>query len=484
MKRRQFNRRFVGLMAATSSIPLLSRCARSDRAPTHGKALRRLTSQDGLLELSLTAKAQTQKIANQSVQRLAYNGQFPGPILETRVGDTVRLTLVNELDNPTNLHYHGLHISPEVDNVFREVPAGEQYTYEFQIPENHPAVTGWYHPHYHSKVASQVFGGLAGPLIIRGELDNIPELQQSEEALLLLQDVDPRVQADSESLSTLAKRWGREGNLLLANGQQNPVIDLPQNGLLRLRLVNASASRIYKLQLQEHPWYLMATDRGAISEPIELKTLSLSPGERAELLVSGQREPGDYEILSLPYDRGIGDMVEGMGKAAEQMPGIALPERRAIATIRYMPSDRSEPLPLPKQLIPVEPLPKPETVREFVLDHGIDRSAKVTGFTINGGSFVMDRVNTQVRLNQTEDWRIINKASMDHPFHLHTNRFQVVERNGQPETFLAWKDTVSIGGYETVTIRVRFEDFTGRTVYHCHILDHEDQGMMSILEIS
>ena len=131
-------------------------------------------------------------------------------------------------------------------------------------------------------------------------------------------------------------------------------------------------------------------------------------------------------------------MVEGMGEAAKQMPGIALPERaserEAIATIRYVPSERSKPIPLPKQLIPVEPLPKPETVREFVLDHGIDRSAKATGFTINGESFEMDRVSTMVRLNQTEDWCIINKASMDHPFHLHTNRFQVVERNGQPES--------------------------------------------------
>lgn len=484
MKRRQFNRRFLGLMAATSSIPLLSRCARSNNAPNYGNPLQRLASQDGLLELSLTAKAQTQKIANQSIQRLAYNGQFPGPILEAHAGDTVRLTLINELDSPTNLHYHGLHISPEVDNVFREVPDGEQYTYEFQIPENHPAVTGWYHPHYHSKVAPQVFGGLAGPLIVRGELDNIPELQQAEEALLVLQDVDPRVQADSESLPTLAKRWGREGNLLLVNGQQNPVVSLPQNGLLRLRLVNASASRIYQLQLREHPWYLIATDRGAISEPVELKTLSLSPGERAELLISGQREPGDYEILSLPYDRGLAEMIEGMGDSVQQMPGVVAPESVAIATLRYVPSDRSTPLLLPKQLIPVEPLPQPDVTREFVLNHGIDASAGSTGFIINGQSFVMDRVNTRVRLGQVEDWRIVNKASMDHPFHLHTNRFQVIERNGRPEPFLTWKDTVNIGGYESVTIRVKFEDFIGRSVYHCHILDHEDQGMMGIIEIA
>ncbi|MEO0878059.1 MAG: multicopper oxidase domain-containing protein, partial [Bacteroidota bacterium] len=107
-----------------------------------------------------------------------------------------------------------------------------------------------------------------------------------------------------------------------------------------------------------------------------------------------------------------------------------------------------------------------------------------TGFIINGKSFKMGWVNTQVSLNTVEDWRIINKASMDHPFHLHTNRFQVLARNGQPESLRAWKDTVAIGSYETVTLRVKFEDFTGRSVYHCHILDHEDQGMMGIVEIT
>jgi FtsP/CotA-like multicopper oxidase with cupredoxin domain len=155
-----------------------------------------------------------------------------------------------------------------------------------------------------------------------------------------------------------------------------------------------------------------------------------------------------------------------------------------MATLRYQPSDRVSPLPMPRKLIPVAPLPAPQKTREFVLNHGIDSTAGSTGFIINGQSFVMDRVNTQVRLNQVEDWRIINKASMDHPFHLHTNRFQVIERNGQPETLLTWKDTVALKGYDTVTIRVRFEDFIGRTVYHCHILDHEDQGMMGILDIT
>ncbi|MEO0536655.1 MAG: multicopper oxidase family protein [Cyanobacteria bacterium P01_A01_bin.123] len=443
-----------------------------------------MTSHDGLLELDLTARAQTRSLAGQSTRVLAYNDQVPGPILEAHAGDTVRLTLINQLDASTNLHYHGLHISPEIDDVFKEVPAGERYTYEFQIPQNHPAITGWYHPHYHLKVAPQVFGGLAGPLIIRGDLDNIPELQAAEESLLVLQDFETDPQGDFDHPSPLGKKWGREGGRLLANGQQNPVVTLPQNGLLRLRLINASASRIYQLQLPEHPWFLMATDRGAIAEPTELDTLLLSPGERAELLIPGQQEPGDYAILSLPYDRGTADMMKSFGDAIEQMPGVIRPTQTTIATLRYQASNLSEPLPLPQQLIPVEPLPTPDITRQFVLNHGNDPTAGATGFIINGQSFVMDRINTQVRLNQVEDWRIINQASMDHPFHLHTNRFQVIERNGQPEPLQAWKDTVGIKGYEAVTIRVRFEDFVGRTVYHCHILDHEDQGMMGILQIS
>lgn len=487
MKRRQVNRRLFEVLVAASSAPLLARCTSAIKV-SHPSRPTRLASKNGLLELSLTAKAQSQKIKGKAIKRLTYNAQSPGPILEARAGETVRLTLINELDSPTNLHYHGLHISPEIDNVFREVAAGGRYTYEFQIPDNHPAITGWYHPHYHLNVASQVFGGLAGPMIIRGQLDQIDELQAAEEVVLLLQDAEPGFSNNEAALPTLTKRWGREGSVQLVNGYQNPAVELPRNGLLRLKLINASASRIYRLQLPEHPWFLIATDRGAIAEPIEIETLSLSPGERAELLISGNREPGDYKILSLPYDRGITDMTESMSNAAGnkgQLPiGVVAPAQTTLATLRYVESDHSNPLPLPKQLIPVEPLPEPSKTREFILNHGIDRTAGATGFTINDQSFKIDRVSTQVRLNQTEDWQIINKASMDHPFHLHTNRFQVISRNGQPEPFCTWKDTVAVGGYESVTIRVKFEDFVGRSVYHCHILDHEDQGMMGIIEIS
>ena len=483
MNRRQFLR----FAAIATTAPVVAQCRPARRLVLRSQPfqpLSRFTSVAGHLTLSLTAQSDTDiTVGGQFAARMTYSGQSPGPVIEARAGDTVRLTLTNQLPESTNLHYHGLHISPEVDNVFREVASGESYTYEFQIPSNHPAVTGWYHPHYHLKVASQVFNGLAGPIIVRGELDDIPEIQQAQEVVLVLQDFTTDFPGD-EALPTIAKRWGREGSMLLVNGQQNPTIDLPHNGLLRLRLINASASRIYKLQLSEHPWFLIATDRGAIAVPKELDTLTLSPGERAELLVPGDREPGDYKILSLPYDRGVAEMTQAMGDRVEQMPGIVAAAQTTLATLRYAKSDRTSPLPLPTALLPVDPLPEPTITREFVLNHGLDSTASSTGFIINGQSFVMDRVNTQVQLNTTEDWLIINKASMDHPFHLHTNRFQVIERNGQPVLDRAWKDVVNVGGYQSVKIRVRFEDFTGRTVYHCHILDHEDQGMMGIVEIT
>lgn len=478
-------RHFLSLTAAVSGTSFLSRCFGGSLQSSSQTSLfsRPVASVDGLLELTLTPQQSTFALANTTAQVLAYNGQVPGPLLDAKAGDTVRLTLNNQLPTPTNLHYHGLHISPAIDNVFREVAPGDTYTYEFQIPSDHPATTAWYHPHYHLNVAEQVFGGLAGPLIIRGAVDEHPEVKQAEEAVLVLQDFGISSQGTVLQPHALAKKWGREGDLLLASGQQNPVVPIAQNGLLRLRLINASASRIYQLQLQEHPWFLMATDRGAIAHPVEQETLTLSPGERAELLILGTSTPRDYLLINLPYDRGLDEMVEAFDLASGTVPGVALPKQEAIATLRYQPGSRSTPLPLPQQLIPVRPLPSPHITRKFVLDHGLDATAPTTGFTINGQSFAMNRINTSVQLNHTEDWRIINNASMDHPFHLHTNRFQVIDRNGHPETTLMWKDTVNIKAYETVTLRVRFEDFTGQTVYHCHILDHEDQGMMGIVDI-
>jgi FtsP/CotA-like multicopper oxidase with cupredoxin domain len=151
-----------------------------------------------------------------------------------------------------------------------------------------------------------------------------------------------------------------------------------------------------------------------------------------------------------------------------------------LATLNY--ENAVEPVPLPTKLLSIPTLPEPQQVRRFQLNHGMEPGMGMV-FLINGQPYKSDRIDTQVQLNTVEDWEIVNTGMMDHPFHIHTNSFQVISRNGKSEPYPAWTDTVLVPRGETVRIRIPFRDFAGKTVYHCHILDHEDLGMMGNLEI-
>ncbi|MEM9906169.1 MAG: multicopper oxidase family protein [Cyanobacteria bacterium P01_D01_bin.44] len=472
MKRRYF---LTGLGAGASGI-LLTRCTHWT-AMLKDRSLRDIEpqhfiSQDGLLEVDLIAVPSVYPIGRHQAQLLTYNGQAPGPILEARAGDTMRVHFTNQLTQSTNLHFHGLHIPPTGtgDNVFLEVPPGETWTYEFALPRNHPAGLAWYHPHYHGLVAEQVYSGLAGPILIRGDLDEVPEVKAADETLIVLKDFGLTRSGQVATPNALFKRWGREGDLLTVNGQLRPSYGLTAGQLKRLRILNAATSKIFRLALDDHALQIIATDGGALQKPIKVDELVLAPGERVDVLVQANQKPGTYPLLSLPYDRGIAKM---MDKPLETS---------VLADFTYDGAAEAEPMPLPEILIPVAPLSAPSTIRELVLDHGIAPGSGAP-FLINGKAFDHGRIDTQVKLGTVEDWVLVNKASMDHPFHLHTNAFQVIERNGEPVVDLVWKDTVNLEAYETVKIRVKFSDYAGKTVYHCHILDHEDQGMMGIIEM-
>jgi len=314
-------------------------------------------------------------------------------------------------------------------------------------------------------------------------VDALPASQQAIEACLVLHHFDLDRQGRVREPMPMFRMWGREGNLITVNGHSTQRLPLPQGGLLRLRILNASAARIYQLRLQNHPWFLAATDGLSLPAPQPQEDLLLAPGERAEFFIPGDQTPADYELLSLPYDRGIADMMGAMGHG--RSPGhrgmaSTMGEPQTLAQIHYQ--EESQSVALPDTLMPFKPLPEPDMTREFILDHGIDPETQKP-FLINGRAFGHDRVDQQVTLGTVEDWIITNKAGMDHPFHIHTNAFQIISRNGVPEPLLMWKDVVNIPAYETVRIRIPFRDFAGKTVYHCHILDHEDQGMMGIVEM-
>lgn len=481
-------RKFLTLSTGTAGALLLTRCTSNPTATplTNQAGAIRAISTNGLLEVALEARAGKITVAEQQGNLLSYNGQIPGPRLEARPGDTVRIRFTNQLAEPTNLHYHGLHIpsTGNADNIFLHVPSGETQTYEFTLPKKHPAGTFYYHPHLHKHVAEQVFAGLGGIFVVRGALDEIPEVQAAREEFLFLKDFALNAEGHIPTPGHMELMQGREGAIVTVNGRVNPSLSIATGELLRLRLVNASTSRFYRLALEEHPFYLIATDGGAIAEPVELRELVLSPGERAEVLVKGDRSSGQYRLLNLPYDRGgsMGMMGSGMGGMMHSSsPQSSTPQ--TMATLTYKGSAKKQVF-LPKKLIAVETLPKPSRTRRIELSMAMGGGMGMA-FLFNGKPFDPDRVDATVKLGSIEDWELVNvdPDGMVHPFHLHTNAFQVISRNGQPTPYRAWKDTVQVGQNETVRIRIPFRDFTGKMVYHCHVLDHEDLGMMGMVEV-
>ena len=429
-----------------------------------------LRSQGGLLSLKLPAAPTPLPLAGQRATLLTYGGSLPGPTLRVRPKDTVRLTLENRLSEPTNLHWHGLPIPPKVDDPFLEIPPGEAWTYEFTVPEG-LAGTFWYHPHLHGRVASQLFAGLLGAIVVESPLDAIPELREAEEHLLVLKDL--ALQGGGPAPHT-PMDWmnGKEGDLVLVNGALRPTL-FARKATLRLRLLNASNARYYRLALQDHPFYLIAGDGGFVEEPLEVPELLLAPGERAEVLVRLRKE-GRFLLQALPYDRGAMGMMD-MGGMTHTMPqGSSRSE-----TLLYLVAPKNpRPLPLPKALSPFPTLPAPVATRRLVLTEDMMEAR----FFINGQAFDPRRVDLMGKAQTVEVWEVENQGDMDHPFHLHVHSFQVLSVGGRPFPYRAWKDVVNLKAGEVARLLVPLRE-KGRTVFHCHIVEHEDRGMMGVLEV-
>jgi FtsP/CotA-like multicopper oxidase with cupredoxin domain len=458
-------------------------------------ALGKLSSTPSELDVDLEARQGRMRLAGQTAYLYGYNGQVPGPMIQARPGDRVRIRFRNALDEPTNIHYHGLHVSPSghADNVMLRIPAGESLTYEFDLPANHRGGTFWYHPHVHESVARQVSRGLAGVFIVRGELDQIPEIASAPEAVLVLQDFSLSSRGEPLDPNMMERMMGREGSLVTANGEINPTLAIQRDGWLRLRILNASSSRFHRIQLEEHPLHVVATEGGAQAAPEERDEILLLPGERVEVMIRGNRRAGQYRLLSHPYNRGgmMGGHMMGAGMMGRGMMGMNMMGRASglssgplvLATLNYR-GRAAKTWNLPHQLVRIDPLPEPTIHRTFQLGGGMGMGRMMGGmmnFTINGRAFDPDRIDTRAALNTVEEWEFVNASMMDHPMHIHTNPFQVVDPEGG--VVRAWKDMVLVRAGDRVRVRTAFRDFRGAAMYHCHILDHEDLGMMGRLQI-
>lgn len=463
MDRRQFLIR-AGGMALYPAWETTARAQRSNSEPS-------------VVEAALESRETWVTLAGRPAQLYTYNGQLPGPRIEARAGDTLRISFRNSLSEMTNLHYHGLHVSPggNADNSFLEVPSGELLIYELPIPRTHPSGMFWYHPHMHGSVARQVSRGLAGVILIRGEFDDQPDVRNTPEFLMVLQDFDIASDGLVNEPNVSEKARGREGPLVTVNGETNPRLPLVRNGWTRLRLLNASPSRFYRLRLEGHPFVIVGVDGGLVEAPFEAEELLLVPGQRLDVFVRGDSPFGNFRLLNLPYDR-IGAMGGGMTGSTF---GLKTAEPDVVATFEY--TDAPPALwAMPNRLAPIERLSSPGIRRTFRFGMGMGMAGG--GFTINGRLFDPKRMDTRVELGSIEDWDLVNRSGMDHPFHIHTNAFQIVSGNGEVEP--AWRDVVLVPAGRSVRIRLRFSDYSGRAMYHCHILDHEDLGMMGIVEMA
>jgi len=435
-----------------------------------------LDSMPNVVEVDLEAKVSEIEIAPERwVSMWTYNGQLPGPRIEASVGDTVRVRFKNSLPEATTIHWHGVRVPAAMDGatvVQSPIEPGAEFSYEFVVPD---AGTFWYHPHVRSD--EQVERGLYGAFVVRGE----GEPATTTDRTVVLDDLLLDSTWQLSEFDTMQAMVGRQGNLILANGWAHPIAHVARGGLHRFRFINAANARYFRLALPGHRLIQIGTDGGLLPAPREVDDLLLVPGERADVLVIAAGTADEaMDWKSLRYDRG-----HGTGD-------------RPDAVVFQMTNGSDEPIAMPTipdAFAPIAELPVAVAGRELKLEesmsmssgghgaHGSSTSDMGPVFSINGQVYP-DATPLEAELDAIEEWSIVNTTEMDHPFHLHGFRFQVVSIDGAATSLVAWRDTINIPAEKTVRFRVHLEDHPGTWMFHCHILEHAERGMMGELEVA
>jgi FtsP/CotA-like multicopper oxidase with cupredoxin domain len=393
------------------------------------------------------------------------NGTYLGPTLRATRGDRVAINVTNELPETTTLHWHGMHLPARADGgPHQMIEPAETWSPTWTIDQ--PAATLWYHPHLHGRTADHVYRGLAGLFLVDDdEAVDLPDDYGLDDIPVILQDKRfndaGSLDTDEHFLSTV----GLLGDEVLVNGTYGPYLDVTRE-LTRLRVLNASNGRVYNLQFDDgRSFYQVGTDGGLLDAPVPLRELQVSPGERVEIVV-GLRA-GDTTVLrSESPDIGL-DFVQGRFSGGDDR--FDLLELRAADHLAPSP-------PIPDRLADVE-LPNPDDALET-------RTFELQGRSrINGQELDMDRIDTVVTVDTTEIWEITNRSGNPHNFHVHDVQFRILELSGDHarRQLAGRKDTVFIPPGDTVRLAVRFADYTNAAtpyMYHCHVLAHEDAGMM------
>lgn len=393
------------------------------------------------------------------------NGDYLGPTLRASRGEQVLVDVTNEVGEETTLHWHGMHLPARMDGgPHQTILPGETWSPTWRIDQ--PAATLWYHPHLEGATAEHVYRGLAGMFLLDDPAARqvLPNEYGVDDVPVIVQD---KAFADDGTLDTsapLLSPTGIIGDTLLVNGTVGPYLDVTAE-MTRLRLLNASNARIYDFGFSDDRRFsLVGTDGGLLEEPYETPRIRLTPGERAEVVVA--MEPGETVVLqSTPSDVGDfwGNRVSGSDDRLDVL------ELRAAGTLTDSP-------PLPDRLTRIEPLRAEGAA--------VTRSLSLSSAqSIDEQGMDLGRIDQLVTLGDTEVWEVGNDHGTPHTFHVHDVQFQVLDVDGAPPPpeLAGWKDTVFVAPQTSMRLIMRFTDYADPDwpyMYHCHILRHEDDGMM------
>jgi len=484
----------LGGAAGLVAMAPLSACSGRTRSGSDGTAdeqplaippLEQGLKIDGERQFDLTLQSGEKTFGGDRLSStIGINAPYLGPTLQLRRGERVRFDVQNELQESATIHWHGFELPAVADGGPHQlIRPGERWSPSFEVRQR--ASLYWYHSHLHRGAGPQVYAGLAAPIYIRDDEEDrldLPSEYGVDDIPLIVQD---RILGGSGQLvypqGMHARMMGVRGDRIFVNGTENAVFDA-QTGQLRLRLLNGSNARFYDFALDgNQSMQLIASDGGLLDRPHAVRSVRLAPGERAQIVID-LSEGRPLRLVARSAENEMGMMGGGMmGRGMMDRGNGRDRSSQMFRILDIRPAGSTRTAALPERLATLATLDPSLAVRtrRFVLDMGMMGG----GMTINGQTMDMDVINERVPVGQWEIWEIANASMMAHPFHIHNVQFRVIDRDGRspPPMETGFKDTVVVNPREQVRVLLRFEENTDPDLpymYHCHILEHEDAGMM------
>jgi FtsP/CotA-like multicopper oxidase with cupredoxin domain len=431
---------------------------------------------DGVRTFTLAAQEGTTSFApateeDARTRTWGFDGAYLGPTLRAQRGERVAVEVTNALDEPTSVHWHGMHLPAAMDGgPHQEVAPGETWRPTWEIDQ--PAATLWYHPHPHGATEEHVYRGLAGLFLLDDDASlgaDLPQEYGVDDVPVVVQDkrFDDAGQLE---LDDSGSEPGTLGGTVLTNGTIGAYHEVTTERV-RLRLLNGSTARTYQLGFEDREMQLVATDGGLLDAPVPLEQVRLAPGERAEVVVT--MRPGETTRLR-SFDAELGGVV---------VP-FAMGGNDAFDVLELRAADELAPSPEPAWEASVHA--EHDALDEA--DATATRSFELDDRQINGKRMDVGRVDEVVTVGTTEVWEVRSIVPMPHSFHVHDVQFRVVSVDGEPPPpeLAGRKDTVYLEPNRTYRLLLRFDDYADPDVpymFHCHMLLHEDDGMMGQLVV-